>query len=184
MRFTEEEKLTLVEHYKSGATASSICAEAGIARSTFYSWVKPYGTVLTKGNELITLRELDKLRKHTEKLENMIAVLKLANCSVSSPLQEKLSEMTALHGQFSVHVLCDALNVPRGTFYNHIFRNKGENTLMAARREDFRGIIREIFDDSNQLFGAEKITAVLQSRGFDVGKKFVLQLIARWDYIA
>ena len=29
MRFTEEEKLTLVEHYKSGATASSICAEAG-----------------------------------------------------------------------------------------------------------------------------------------------------------
>lgn len=77
MRFTEEEKLTLVEHYKSGATASSICAEAGIARSTFYSWVKPYGTVLTKGNELITLRELDKLRKHTEKLEKGVYVFLL-----------------------------------------------------------------------------------------------------------
>lgn len=44
----------------------------------------------------------------------------------SVPLQSKLETLEELYHQpdnpFSVHELCDALDVARGTFYNHIFR--------------------------------------------------------------
>ena len=45
----------------------------------------------------------------------------------SVPLQKKLATLEELYNQpgnpFSVHELCDALDVARGTFYNHIFRD-------------------------------------------------------------
>lgn len=56
-----------------------------------------------------------------KKLEEMIEVLKMVNCTVSAPLKEKLSALEPLYGQYSVYVLCEALEVARGTFYNHIF---------------------------------------------------------------
>lgn len=40
--------------------------------------------------------------------------------------KEKLQELAQLYGQYSVHVLCDALKVSRGTLYNHVLRNKKE----------------------------------------------------------
>ena len=52
-----------------------------------------------------------------------------------SNLKDKLNELEKLYGQYSVHVLCDALDIPRGTFYNHIKRNKRDDTYYAKHRE-------------------------------------------------
>lgn len=75
------------------------------------------------------------MKKQIARLEEMVAVLKAVNCTASSPQKEKLDELAALHGQFHVRVLCDALEVPRGTFYNHVFRNKRTNNSYQARRD-------------------------------------------------
>ena len=38
-----------------------------------------------------------------------------------------------LYDQFNIHTLCDALEVSRGTFYNHILRNKLQvNNILAT----------------------------------------------------
>ena len=107
----------------------------------------------------------------------MIQVLKTVSCTVSSPLQEKLKAMEPLYGQFSVHALCDALEVSRGTFYNHIFRNKKDNTLAAKRREMLKMQIQSIYDDSEQIYGAGKITAILQKQGVKTSQKYASQLM-------
>ena len=41
----------------------------------------------------------------------------------------RLAEAKRLHGTYSVHAICDALKIPRGTFYNHIFRSKEDDNL-------------------------------------------------------
>lgn len=64
--------------------------------------------------------------------------------------------MESLYGQFSVHTLCEALEVPRNTFYNHIFRNKRSDTLAVKRREQLKVQIQNIYDDSEQIYGAGK----------------------------
>ena len=177
MRHTTEEKCQLVMRYQNGESAAHICAEMGIARSTFYSWVKPFQTTVTETGVLVTPQAFDALRRKVEKQAAIIQVLKSVNCTVSAPLKEKLAALEPLYGQFSVHTLCDALEVSRGTFYNHVLRNKRDNTWYAKRRAEISEKVREIYEENNQIFGADKVCAILIQRGERVSKRFVTSIM-------
>lgn len=176
-KWTEQEKQHLVARYRGGEPVKALCAETCVSKSSFYEWIALYRETETRTGQIMTPREFEFLRRRVEKLEELVAVLQQVNCTPSAPLQEKLREMEKLHGQFSVHVLCEALDVPRGTFYNHLYRNKRGSTTYAIRREELRVQIREIFDESRQLFGAGKIRAVLMARGQKVSEKLVVELM-------
>ena len=88
-------------------------------------------------------------------MEEQLKVLKVVGCGISAPLQEKLAALEKLYGQFSVHVFCEALDVSRGTFYNHIFRRK-EVTYYDKRHEEIRVHVNAVFEESRQLYGAKK----------------------------
>ena len=177
MKFTKEEKMAFVKRYQDGETVLQICNENQISRSSFYRWIQGYQQTVTDTGNIITPQEFLYLKRRVEKLEAMVQVLKKVGCTVSSPLQEKLQAMEVLYGQFSVHTLCDALDVPRGTFYNHIFRNKRGNTLAAKRREELKVQIQKIYDDSEQIYGAGKITAILRNQGMKTSEKYVSKLM-------
>lgn len=177
MKFTKEEKMVFVKRYQDGETVLSICSENQIPRSTFYRWIQDYQQTVTDTGTVATPQEFLYLKRRISKLEDMIQVLKTVSCTVSSPLQEKLKAMEPLYGQFSVHALCDALEVSRGTFYNHIFCNKKDNTLAAKRREMLKMQIQSIYDDSEQIYGAGKITAILQKQGVKTSQKYASQLM-------
>ena len=144
MKFTKEEKMAFVKRYQDGETVIEICNENQIPRSTFYRWMQDYQQTVTDTGTVVTPQEFLYMKRRINKLEDMIQVLKMVSCTVSSPLQEKLKAMEPLYGQFSVHTLCDALEVSRGTFYNHIFRNKKGDTLAAKRRSELKTQIQSI----------------------------------------
>ena len=177
MKFTKDEKIAFVKRYQDGETVFSICNENQIPRSTFYRWIQEYQQTVTGTGTVVTPQEFLYLKRRISKLEDMVQVLKTVSCTASSPLQEKLKAIAPLYGQFSVHALCDALEVSRGTFYNHIFRNKKGDTLAAKRRTELKTRIQSIYDDSEQIYGAGKITAILQNQGVKTSKKYVSQLM-------
>ena len=176
MKFTKEEKIAF-ERYQDGETVLSICSENQVPRSTFYRWIQDYQQTRTDTGTVVTPQEFLYLKRRISKLEDMIQILKTVSCTVFSPLQEKLKAMEPLYGQFSVHALCDALEVSRGTFYNHIFRNKKGDTLAAKRRTELKTRIQSIYDDSEQIYGAGKIPALLQNQGVKTSKKYISQLM-------
>lgn len=92
----------------------------------------------------------------------------------SVPLQEKPATLEDLYNRpgnpFSVHKLCDSLKVARGTFYNHIFR-KADRSKYREEQTQLMLMVKQVFDDSEQRFGAEKIRIVLAESGIRVGKK-------------
>jgi len=92
-------------------------------------------------------------------------------------LKEKLSELELLYGQYDVHTLCEALEVSWGTFYNHILRNKRGDACFEKRREDYRVLVRDVFNEYRQVLGAEKICTVLVQRGLKVSTKFVAEVM-------
>lgn len=177
MRLTNEEKLQLVERYQTGNSIASLCSETGIPRSTLYAWVKRYSPSVKQTNDNTGSIELRQQKKHIEKLEAIITVLKTVSCTAQAPLQERLRALEQLYGQFSVHVLCEALDVSRGTFYNHVMRNKKNNTSYESRRKELSEKIRQIYDDSHQLFGVGKVLAVLRDQGYATSQKLVSQLM-------
>lgn len=83
-----------------------------------------------------------------------------------------------------MHILCEALKVSRGTFYNYIFRNKRDNTWYAKRREEYRLKIQQIYDDSNQIFGAAKITAILKEEGYHISVEMVRELMRDMGFVS
>lgn len=69
-------------------------------------------------------QEFIHMRGKVEKLEGLIQVLKTVDYAVSLSLQDKLKDLEVLYDKFSVHTLCGASEVSRGTFYSHILLKK------------------------------------------------------------
>lgn len=78
----------------------------------------------------------------------MLAIIHEVGISINVPLKDKLNAMTPLYGKYNVHWLCEAMQVDRGTFYNHIFRNKKDNTWYSERREILREEILKIYEEN------------------------------------
>lgn len=181
---TTEEKRQFVMRYQAGESVAHICADTGIARSTFYSWIKPFQTTVTEAGTVVTPHDYVMLKRKVEKQDAIIQVLKTINCTVSAPLKEKLVAMEPLYGQFSVHTLCDAMEVSRGTFYNHVLRNKKDDVWYIKRRAEYCEKIRDIYEENNQVFGADKITAILVQRGEHVSRKYITGLMREMGLIS
>lgn len=167
--YSESEKSAVVERFLvGGESVSTIAADTGISRSTLYAWIK--SAQIEPVTLDFTLKNFRMLETKAKRLEGIVKILQIANCTANAPLNEKLQALEELHGQYNVHMLCDALKVPRGTFYNYIFRNKRDNTWYAKRREELRIRIQQIYDESKQIFGAGKITAVMKEEGYKVSQ--------------
>ena len=74
-------------------------------------------------------------------------------------------------------MLCDALCVPRGTFYNSLLRSKRGCARYDKRREELRQKIQTIYDGSRQIYGAGKIAATLKEQDCRVSKRMVRELM-------
>ncbi len=100
------------------------------------------------------------------------------------PLQKKLSVLGNIYHQpdnlYSVHELCEALDVARGTFYNYIFRRADHSKREEAQIELMR-LVQQVFDDSSQRFGAEKIRVTLAESGVHVGTKRIAAIMQELD---
>ena len=161
-----------------GESAAAILADIGIPKSTFYNWVRIYQEEQAELNrKTVDIRNFHLLENKVARLETIIEILKSASCTPKSPLKQRLFAAEQLYGKYNIHVICDAFDIPRGTFYNHVLRNKKDNTWYAKRREELRLQIQEIYDESNQIFGAAKIAAVMKSNGIKVSDEMVRTLM-------
>ena len=177
--YTAVEKQAIIERFMSNReTVASIVTDTGIPKSTLYSWIKAYQEEQYAGKKKeVNAYSFKLLENKVTRLESIIEILKTAPCTLQAPLKQRLYVAEQLYGKYSVHLICDAFNIPRGTFYNHVLRNKRDNTWYAKRREDLRIRIQEIYDESNQIFGADKIAAIMKSEGIKVSSEMVRKLM-------
>ncbi len=121
---SSEQKQVVLDRYFSGEGVGAIVADTGIPRSTVYAWVKMENEKREKKRGCVSIKAYNQLQEHVKRLEGMLEILQNCRCAPSAPLPEKLEVLEELYlqDQYSVRLICEALNVPRGTFYNHIFR--------------------------------------------------------------
>ena len=125
-RVSKEQRLTIVKRYLNGETAIQLAKELNIARSTIYLWIR---REQKSSSKKIQLRDFSRLKIQFERSLRMIHILQTAPCSVSAPLREKLNAIVLMSKDYNVNILCEALKVAKGTYYNHIFRNKKKFSL-------------------------------------------------------
>lgn len=144
--YTNDEKSSYIKQYLSGVSITDISKASGISRSTLYNWIKLYNEN-SKSKHPINMREYNLLKRKCERQENIISILKTSDCTVFSPLHERFEAIKSMSDKYNVNTLCDALNVAKGSYYNHVLRNKNENTLAAKRRAKLTPVIEEIFNN-------------------------------------
>lgn len=116
--------------------------------------------------------------KHQKAINKILAH---APCTAQVPLPERLAVIDALHNtrNFSIHALCDALDVKRGTYYNYAKRGKvrtGEIWYM-QRKGELEKAVEQVFTESKQRFGAQKIVDALKAEGIATTRKYVLRIM-------
>ena len=176
-KYTNDQKQDIIHRFSSGESVAVLSKTMGVPRSTIYTWIKRHQENTKNKHPEVSLKNFRMLENKAKRLEGIISILQTVNCTAQSPLGVRLNEIEKLYGQYSVHMLCDALCVDRGTFYNHIKRNKRDHTWYAERKEYLRIKIRQIYDDNKQIFGAGKITAVLKEQGEHVSEEMVRSLM-------
>ena len=169
---SEYKKKKAIKRYLDGEKVKQIAEAMKISTSTIYSWIRQYNE---KRNSIVN--EVTELKKLAERQQQMIEILKTVDCTVSAPLKEKLSAMEKLYGKYNNHLLCETMEVDRGTFLNHIKRSKGENNWYNQRREELKVHIQKLFEENNQIYGSKKITALLRKQYVNVSEEMVRELM-------
>ena len=165
--YPAEFKTKIIKRYQKGESIQSLSQELHIAQSTLYDWRREYCSIKT-ANRTYTPKEFDTLSRRLEKLEHELEIIRLTGYISNVPLQKKLVFLESLYQKpdnpYSVHELCEALDVARGTFYNHIFR-RADRSKRDQEQTRLMRLVQQVFDDSAQRFGTEKIrTASAQTQ--------------------
>ena len=134
--------------YKSRTTVTALSNQFNVPRSTIYLWLKHDQKEQAQRKAEPYFKNYPALLRKIHHLETIIEILQSIDCNANSPLDVKLFTLEKLYGKYNVHVMCEALQVSRGTFYNHILRNKRDNTWYAKRKEALRLKIQQVYDDS------------------------------------
>lgn len=181
-QISTEEKQIIINSYESGESVLCISERTGVPKSTIYGWIKAEQPA---SDDLpVNKTTINNLARTGEKQRSMVEVLQRAFDVESIPIQIRLHMLEELYSEYSVHALCDALKVPRGTFYNHILRNKRDNTWYAKRQEALRELIEIVYHESHQIYGAKKIAAVLKDRGIKTSEVMVRKLMGDMGLIS
>lgn len=177
---SQNQKQSLVERYLSGESAKHIASDAGVARSTLYLWINKYKAGQNDIGKNVSYKEFSECKRKNERLIKMIEILQMSPCSATAPLQERLGVIEEFSAKYdyNVNTLCEALKVAKGTYYNHILRNKRENTVYAQKYAKIRPLIQEIHDEFNQTLGPEKVAAILKQRGYPTDRTTVARLMS------
>lgn len=180
--YPEEFKKRIIARYKQGESIQALSQELHIAQSTIYHWRKRYCSIETP-KYTYTPKEFDVISRRLQKLENEIEIIRLSGFLSEVPLRKRLAVLEKFHEEkerYSVHELCEALGVARGTFYNHIFRRVDRSKYLDEQTQLMLKV-QQIFEDSAQRYGAEKIRVVLAESGIRTSKQRILAIMRELD---
>ena len=175
-------KRKIIQRYEKGESIKDLSQEFHIAQSTIYHWRKLFCSIQTP-QHTYTPKEFDVLSSKLEKMEHEVEIIRLSGFLAKVPLRRKLEVLEKIYHenqQFSVHELCEALGVARGTFYNHIFR-RADRSKREEEQAELMLRVQQIFDDSQQRFGAEKIRTILAQNGMKVSAKRISAIMQELD---
>lgn len=178
----QEKDKVLREIENSRGSTRETLARLGISKSTYYGWKAAAeigrGVRLPTENTPRNFYLVSQALKHQKTINKILAH---APCTAQAPLPERLAVIDALHNtrNFSIHALCDALDVKRGTYYNYAKRGKvrtGEIWYM-QRKGELEKAVEKVFTESKQRFGAQKIVDALKAEGIATTRKYVLRIM-------
>lgn len=166
-KYTQKQEDKIIERYRCGEKGSEISKETNIPKTTIYGWIREYESNMPKHDKAIGFKKYHELETKYLRQQKIIDVLHSSPCVVNAPLDERIATIDKMiSDKYTVNLLCEALCVSKGTYYNRKIRGKHSNTEAKRKRDAITPIIKDIYDESNQIYGLGKVHAILKDRGY------------------
>ena len=149
-KYSNKTKEQVLEKYRCGERIAVIAEEFEISRTTIYRWIREYDNNLPKRNKKVDMKKsFGRLFKYLKiykigiyfnilKLK-IIQILQSSPCLVNSPLDIKIETIDKMvSDEFTINTLCEALCVPKGTYYNRKLRGKQGYTEAMRKRDEIK----------------------------------------------
>lgn len=178
VHYTPEIKAQAIEMHNTGKSVATISKELNISESTLRHWLLRYPSPEQITAEQST-HETARLAAECTRLTNTVEIIKQSGFVNEVSLQRRLEFALNLYNQnsgYTARELYEALNIAKGTFY---YRLNHSTEVSEKERAKYALMLKihELFEDSNQIFGAEKIRAMLAREGIRVSNKRVSALM-------
>lgn len=175
-KYATEFKKQVVEFYLDHHTVKETVSEFNIPESTLFVWKHQYQTHMFEKPCSTKSSSLKHMQRRLDRMKAILEAQSILNCSPNASHAEKVKAVDSLKGRYSVRILCDALNLPTGSYYN---RKRRETYTTCYERNDemVKPLIKEIFESSEYRFGKRPIKRILEERGYRVAEERVARLM-------
>lgn len=164
MKMQKSTKNQIIAKLNSGANIDRIAEEYTIPKSTLYFWRKKYTYLKSSRGTEITLKDYSNLEKKVHKVQTEAEILKRFLKYLDIKPKERMAFMDTIRTRYDLRSLCSAMDVDRGTYYNHFKRNKRDKSIYTIRRLEAAPHIQEIFYSNYGIFGANQISHELKRK--------------------
>lgn len=162
----------IVNEYYDGVKIPDLSKKYNIPVSTIYTWIKKYPPKHLEHKFFAPPKEHRSLQRYANKLGNEVNILQSFLEYKGIDNKERYEFMDLLYGKFTIHELCGAFNIDRGTYYNHL-RSKDKYTHFKDRNARIDPIIYKIHNDFRE-YGAERIAiAIREETGEAVSSDYI-----------
>ena len=130
--YSESEKFAAVERFLvGGESVATIAADTGISRSTLYAWIK--SAQIEPGMLEFTRKNFRMLEAKVKRLEGIVEILQIVNCTANAPLNEKLRpRVLLLPPQFLTNYI-NSFTLKSSTFLQKCFLCRMDHKIAFVR---------------------------------------------------
>ena len=180
---TQEEREKILAEYAENHSPKEICAKYHIRKSTLFNWKKQKKVIATsRAGTVYTAGQLDQMNRNLKSLQMENEIIRSCRCTASASVEEKVEEVKRLQNLFTVHSLCQVLDLSRATFYR-VSLEKKEKTQYEQNDDMLRPIIETEFYNSGERFGAPMIKFMINKRGIEVSIAHTKRLMREMSLI-
>ena len=172
---TDLKKRKLARLYRNGASVHNLAKEYNLSESSIRHWIERYSGK-NRQIKLISAKEYNDLKRHAEKITREINIQKRFMEGLGISNQTKYSFMDQIYGEYSLHELCEAMDMDRGTYYNHL-RNIDKQAADEAEKAYHMDMIAQSFYDSHRTYGAGRIRIDLAKKGLLLSEGYIRDLM-------
>ena len=180
---TEQEKAELVALYRAGTPVNVLCERFGICKSTAYNWIQKFSPIKRASCvRTVTPDSYYRLEREMQTLRTENEIIRRSGFLLGIPLGAKIETIDRLKSDFSVYILCKTLGVLKSTYYHHKLRSPVRKWY-ELNNDKLRPLVKEIFDESRERFGARKIKHALNKQGYVVSEAHVSHLMKEMNLV-
>ena len=177
-KYSEETKNAAIKMNDCGERVAEIVKKLNVPRTTIYRWISDHEKGKGKHNQTVNMKMYRELERKYLRQKKIIQILQSSPCLVNSSLDIKIETIDKMvSDEFTINTLCEALCVSKATYYNRKLRGKHGYTEAMRKRDEIKPKIKELYDNSNQIYGPAKIHALLRSEGYKVSLNVITSIM-------